>query len=519
MILIFLIFIFILGVSFYPIYLLLKKINFDLKGYEIIIYQIANIFIFHVGQYYQINYNQSFIGIYLLILLIFYHIVKMIKINQFTSLSTLALYLVCTIGNGVSLYFVPYSGWDALIYVIGIIILGIVTILFLLLINLITLFIRNAKKIKDKNINIFNNSLKIIVLILFVILPFIYGYIGESLENKIEENKQEQAKDIAIEYLNKKYGDGKYIINNLDETGGCGLFDCSDEVFSMEVSSKYFENPFYLSVDKETLDIYEDDFILQYFREYHDVEVYDYYDVEKYLTELKINSLKNDDYTINIEYSKFDIGSLQSENFGHCPLLEEIMKYISFSEVTIDIHKKYYKEDIELFSNDIIKIYEIIKNNNIEISESKIVHFDFDYNNPFNESNIHYNDGGYINDVGSMYFIYVKPTPYKINKNERKLLLEITSARINCEAVKLKLYNDNTYEYIYSTKDTGYKTGIYSINTNNLIENIHKYEKNNIGPFIITANDKKYEIYDTSLELKELLTSVNLELDECIVYD
>ena len=83
------------------------------------------------------------------------------------------------------------------------------------------------------------------------------------------------------------------------------------------------------------------------------------------------------------------------------------MKYISFSEVTIDIHKKYYKEDIELFSNDIIKIYEIIKNNNIEISESKIVHFDFDYNNPFNESNIHYNDGGYINDVGSMYFIYV----------------------------------------------------------------------------------------------------------------
>ena len=516
MVLVFFIFIFIFGISFYPIYLLLRKINFDLKGYEIIIYQIANIFIFHIGHYYQINYYQSFVGIYLLLLLIFYHIVKMIKIKQYTSLSTLALYFVCSIGNGISLYFVPYSSWDALIYIIGIIILGIITMVFLLLINLITLIIRNAKQLNNKNINIFNNPIKIIVLILFVILPFIYGYIGKNIEKNIEVNEQEKAKEIAIDYLSKKYGDGEYIINSIEENGGCGIFDCSDEVFGMEVSSKYFETPFYISLDRDNLNIFEDDFILHYFREYHDVEIYDYYDLEKYLTELKIKNLKNDDYTINIEYSKFDIDSLKSENFGHCPLLEEIMEYISFSEVTIDIHKKYYKEDIELFSKDIIKIYEIIKNNNIEISESKIVHFDFDYNNPFNESNIHYNDGGYINDVGSMYFIYVKPSPHKVKKEDKELIMEITSFRLECEAVKLRLYNDNTYEYIYSTKDTGYKTGVYNVDTNKLIENINNYEKGNIGPYLITTNDKKYEIYDTSIELKELISSINIELDKCI---
>lgn len=519
MILMFLIFVLIIGISFYPIYLLLRKISFDLKGYEIIIYQISNILIFHIGHYYQFNYYQSFGGIYLLLLLIFYHIVKMIKINQYTSLSTLALYFVCTIGNGISLYFVPYTSWDALIYIIGIIILGIITMLFLLLINLITLIIRNAKQINNKNINIFNNPIKIITLILFVILPFIYGYIGKILEKNIETDKQEEARTIAIDYLNKKYGDGKYIINSIEKSSGCGLFDCSDEVFGMKVSSSYFDEEFYISLDRDTLNIVEDEFIIHYFREYHDVEVYDYSDVENYLKELKIKNLTNEDYTINIEYSKFDIDAFESKNFGHCPLLEEIMEYMSFSEVTIDIHKKYKKEDIELFSKDIIKIYEIIKNNNIEISESKIIHFDFDYNNPFNESNIHYNDGGYINDVGSMYYIYVKPTPHKVEKKDKELIMEITSIRLECEAVKLRLYNDNTYEYIFSTKDTGYKTGVYNIDTNKLIDNINNYEKDNIGPYIITANNKKYEIYDTSIELKELLSSINIELDKCISYD
>jgi len=109
----------------------------------------------------------------------------------------------------------------------------------------------------------------------------------------------------------------------------------------------------------------------------------------------------------------------------------------------------------------------------------------------------------------------------EINKLEN-LIFDVHSSRFNCLTVSLNVYNDNTYRYIYTYGINGekpkYKEGIYTYDVSKLLTNINNYDipEKNIGPFILTMNDKSYEIYDNNIELQEFLQSISINLDKCL---
>jgi len=106
-------------------------------------------------------------------------------------------------------------------------------------------------------------------------------------------------------------------------------------------------------------------------------------------------------------------------------------------------------------------------------------------------------------------------------KIEKKLVFKINFGGLNCITPNLFVYDDNTYKigYTISESETNSETikGIYEYDVNKIIENINNYESGKIGPYYITDSDgNTYTTYDTNVELKEFLNSINVNLETCM---
>ncbi len=89
------------------------------------------------------------------------------------------------------------------------------------------------------------------------------------------------------------------------------------------------------------------------------------------------------------------------------------------------------------------------------------------------------------------------------------LLFTIQSERIDCPAVVLSVYSDNTYVI-------GDKKGTYSYDVSKIISKNNRYEETDLGPYILkNQNGKIYYIYDTNKEFQEFLESIDVNLDTC----
>lgn len=111
---------------------------------------------------------------------------------------------------------------------------------------------------------------------------------------------------------------------------------------------------------------------------------------------------------------------------------------------------------------------------------------------------------------------------YLNNAENVKLSYTISYEGIDCDTPKLYLYSDNSFEYdtiaINESNDQILKSGIYNYDIKKIIDNIDKYKDDNHEPYsIIDENGNKYFTYSTNVELEELLSSLNVTLEKCLV--
>ena len=213
-----------------------------------------------------------------------------------------------------------------------------------------------------------------------------------------------------------------------------------------------------------------------------------------------------EEYEYKIEYSVNDNLSydiyLKNDN---SILVKKLKINDSYDIVNIDTYSLDFSQKNKIILNDYI-VREIKRNKkDKENSLYKNSTLRKDEINIFNS--IIKNDESYLSNIESA----------------AKLSYIISYDGINCNTPTLYLYSDNTYEY-YDTFNTNNgklipKTGVYNYDIIKLISNIDKYEENYYPYSIIDENGNNYVTYNTNIELKELLSSLNITLEKCLVYD
>lgn len=402
----------VIGFCFYFSYKLLSKINFNLNGTEILLFQLSFVGIFF-GIYNNDYVNTRFlgeisifVGVVLLVFLAFYYIVRMIKRKLYIKWQMYIVYIILLIIDAYSLNYIPMIGWDGLGYALLFLLLILGLFAFLLIINIITLIIRSVKKIKYKNTNDFNikKELVISLMVVSLFLPIIYGI---NFSNKIKHEKlkrEEVAKEQGMEYLNKKYGNGNF------EIVGSENSDYDDD-FTFVVNSKYLDDGFNLYIeDLEENDI-SDDLIFKYYSYKYNDDIYNYYDLKNHIEKKLDINIKNK-YDIEIDYGNvyFDEESFEKTSFGKIPTMEDMVEFVEVDVEEVKINKVFTKDDSDEFCKYIINIYEELN------YKEDILWFKFNYVNPYSAS-LHYKDGGYLRKAGEFWYdVYVDATPIKVKK-------------------------------------------------------------------------------------------------------
>lgn len=162
---------------------------------------------------------------------------------------------------------------------------------------------------------------------------------------------------------------------------------------------------------------------------------------------------------------------------------------LDFSPKSKEILNDYIEKEVKKENSNVIYKYSTLKKNEINIFNSIVA-----------------NDESYLNNI----------------EDEAKLSYTISYNGINCLTPTLYLYSDNTYEYYY-TFDTGNeklipKTGTYNYDITKIINSIDKYEENSFGSYLIKEeNGNNYTTYNTNIELQELLASLDITLEKCLV--
>lgn len=149
-------------------YSLLKKANFDFKGFELILYEIAVIFsgIF-IGSISEVAF---FVLFMVLMAIAIYYFIRMINKKEYINIWIVICYIILSIVNTIVAAIVcnnTHIGWCmcGIMYLL----IAFVVPIYIVILNGITFIIRKIKKIEDKETRKINKKL-IILLFIMVIL-------------------------------------------------------------------------------------------------------------------------------------------------------------------------------------------------------------------------------------------------------------------------------------------------------------------------------------------------------------
>jgi len=147
-------------------YLLLKKINFELKGFELILYEITIIAsILSISKLDEITFVILAVGLFGIGI---YYFIRMIKKKEYINIWICICYIILSIVNTAVALIVcnnMHTGWCfcGLLYLL----IAFVVPIYVLLLNGITFIIRKIKKIESKETVKINKG---IIVVLFVII-------------------------------------------------------------------------------------------------------------------------------------------------------------------------------------------------------------------------------------------------------------------------------------------------------------------------------------------------------------
>ena len=169
-------------------------------------------------------------------------------------------------------------------------------------------------------------------------------------------------------------------------------------------------------------------------------------------------------------------------------------------------YNEYNKELLKNFLEDIFKEE---KTNKIDFRERNI--------NEYQENVIM---SILVNDEKTFSQIIEKTEQVSVDETDKELLFKIySSSRVNCLTGELRVFSNNTYEFVTGFTDNGevIETGNFIYDVNQILNNLNSGESNSIEPFtLITSDGITYDIYDSNKYLQEFVSEIGVYLDKCV---
>lgn len=345
-------------------------------------------------------------------LLLIVQIVMLVKTVKKTNKKNWSL-LLSTIITSIALVIVfftyswvnmNYIGWNFIVYLIINIITGAVYVL-MLIISIIMKVIKN-KEYKTQKLE--ENKLKksLIITTLTIVIVFLIALFIEDLPYKIEQKNdkiaENKAKEQIIILLNQQYGDGNFEIVEMVEEDicyGCSWMGPGVDGYEFTMSTDYLNKNFIVSLRKENFEIYENDFLSEYYKEKLGIT-----DLENYVKDYKIkklNEIISQSFNAEINFNNIFMKDYSDINYGKIPTIEELSNYVELHDPKIEIKEDLKTKDDLLnylvkFSKFFIKDFDT---SNITYSQtSKYFRYKYDYTKlGVNNYTDQYNGyGGYV---------------------------------------------------------------------------------------------------------------------------
>ncbi len=238
-----------------------------------------------------------------------------------------------------------YIGWNFIVYLIINIAAGAVF--------LIMLIISVIMKSKKKGNNVLRESEEnepekasikksLIINILTIAFAFVIALFIEDLPYRIEQQNNiitaNKAKEQIIILLNQQYGDGNYEIVEMAEGNIC--YSCSwlgpgIDGYEFTMSTDYLDKTFTVSLTKEAFEIYENDFLNDYYKENLGIT-----DLEDYLKDYKVNKLNeaiSQNFNAEINFGNRFIKDYSKIAYGRIPTIDELSSLVELYDPKIEI--------------------------------------------------------------------------------------------------------------------------------------------------------------------------------------
>ena len=279
-----------------------------------------------------------------------------------------------------------YIGWNIISYIVINSIAEALFILMLVISSIIKVIIKKKKKSeKEEDKKIIKKT--IIINIITIFIAFLIALFIEDLPYKIEQknNKiaEENAKKQIIVLLNKQYGDGNFKIVKMEEKNLC--YDCSwltsgTDGFEFEISTKYFDKNFIVSLTKDKFKIYNNDFLKEYYCSKIGTE-----DLESYLKDYKVKKLNDSlsqNFNAEIRFNNTSIKDYSNVEFGKIPTIDELSNYVDLQDPKFEIKDDLKtKEDLLNYLVKFTKFYikDFDTSNITYLQTNKYFRYKYDY--------------------------------------------------------------------------------------------------------------------------------------------
>ena len=296
------------------------------------------------------------------------------------SIILVILFFICT------WFSYDYIGWNIISYIVINFIAEALFILMLVISSIIKVIIKKKKKPeKEEDKKIIKKT--IIINIITIFIAFLIALFIEDLPYKIEQKNNKIAEDKArkqiIVLLNKQYGDGNFKIVKMEEKNLC--YDCSwltsgTDGFEFEISTKYFDKNFIVSLTKDKFKIYENDFLNEYYSKKIGTE-----DLETYLKDYKVkklNEMISQNFNVEIRFNNTSIKDYSNVEFGKIPTIDELSNYVELQDPKFDIKENLKtKEELLNYLVKLTKFYiKDFDTSNITYSQTnKYFRYKYDY--------------------------------------------------------------------------------------------------------------------------------------------
>lgn len=302
-----------------------------------------------------------------------------------------------------------YIGWNFIAYLIINIIAGALYLL-ILIISVVMKVIKKKKNNvqKSEENELEKKSIKkgLIINILTIVITFLIALFIEDLPYKIEQKNdrlaENKAREKIIILLNQQYGNGNFEIVKMVEKNicyGCSWMGPGVDGYEFTISTNYLSKNFIVSLTKENFEIYENDFLIEYYKENLGIT-----DLENYLKDYKLkklNEIISQNFNAEIGFNNIFMKDYSDINYGQIPTIEELSNYVELHDPKIEIKEDLKTKDDLLnylvkFSKFFIKDFDT---SNITYSQtSKYFRYKYDYTKlGVNNYTDQYNGyGGYV---------------------------------------------------------------------------------------------------------------------------